>query len=722
MRLDAAALTWLLGSVCQLNRVPFDAGLVLQELPPPHSLPAVLDGLRRLGFEATSRKVRSGKLGKLPAPFVALMQIESPVETEARFAPAIVLRIEADRILYCPAGSSAPTQADLATFAASYSGRVIQFRRRTSEPTDPDAIATGQPRFGFRWFLPVLLKHRELWRDVLAASLVLQLIALATPLFTQVIIDKVIVHQSTSTLIVIGVALAVFMLFGALLTWTRQHLLILTGNRVDAVLGTAVFEHLFRLPIRYFEHRPTGVISARLHAVETIREFLASSIVTLLLDIPFLVIFIAMMFWYSVPLTLVVLSILAVLALVSLLIAPLFQKLLNHQFLVGARNQAFMTEYVAGMETVKSLQMEPLLRERYRELFGDYLAAARDTKQLSNTYNTLAGSLEQLMTLCVLLVGAWIVMSGPDIAGSSRMTIGMLVAFQMFAARVAQPLMRLTGLWQQFQQAKISVERLADLMDAPAEPHAMSPSREGTVRGDIDFSELGFRYGDDRPFLYRNFTLRIPAGSVFAVTGPSGSGKSTLAKLLLGFYQPVEGNIRLDGIDIRHLAANELRSFFGVVPQDTTLFSGTIYDNLQLANPQASFEDIVQACRQAEIHDAIEKMPKGYQSEIGERGVGLSGGQRQRIAIARALLKKPRVLIFDEAISNLDDQTADHFCKTLNQLQGAHGKVSMLFITHQLPKSLHIDGIIRIGATHAVPVGSAAAGQLSPAASQGGVS
>lgn len=346
--------------------------------------------------------------------------------------------------------------------------------------------------------------------------------------------------------------------------------------------------------------------------------------------------------------------------------------------------------------------MEPLLRDRYRVLFGDYLEAARDTRQLSNTYGTVAGALEQLMTLTVLLLGAWIVMTG------TTMTIGMLVAFQMFAGRVSQPIMRLTGLWQQFQQAKISVERLADIMDTPTEPHALTPTRSTAARGEIEFADLGFRYADDRPWLYRNFSLRIPAGSAFAVMGPSGSGKSTLARLMLGFYQATEGAIRLDGTDIRHLAANELRVAFGVVPQETTLFSGSIYDNLLLANPAATFEEVVEACRLAEVHDVIEKLPAGYQTAIGERGVGLSGGQRQRLAIARALLKRPRVLILDEAVSNLDEATAEHFCRTLNQFKG---KVTMIFITHQLPRSLQVDGIIRIGGAAPAAVGPVTAGQ-----------
>jgi subfamily B ATP-binding cassette protein HlyB/CyaB len=270
----------------------------------------------------------------------------------------------------------------------------------------------------------------------------------------------------------------------------------------------------------------------------------------------------------------------------------------------------------------------------------------------------------------------------------------MLVAFQMFAARLAQPMLRLVGLWQEFQQAAIAVKRLGDVMNAPAEPYTVLPARSATDLVDIEFSDLSFRYGENLPYLYQRLGLRIRPGATVALMGPSGSGKSTLAKLLQGFYLPTDGQIRLNGRDTRNLAANELRAYFGVVPQETVLFSGTIYENLILANPHASFQQVVQACRMAEIHDVIERLPNGYQSTIGEHGIGLSGGQRQRLAIARALLKRPRILIFDEATSSLDGETAEQFARTVNQLRG---RVTMLFIAHQLPRSLQVDEIVRLG-------------------------
>jgi subfamily B ATP-binding cassette protein HlyB/CyaB len=467
-----------------------------------------------------------------------------------------------------------------------------------------------------------------------------------------------------------------------------------TGNRVDAVLGTRVFEHLVGLPARYFEHRPTGTIVARVHGVETIREFVSGAAVTVLLDLPFLVIFLALMFWYSWQLTLIALAILAIIVTISILIVPLVRARLNHQFLLGARNQAFLTEYIAGMETVKSLQMEPQLKARYGDFLSSYLVSSFNTRQLSNTYNVAANALEQLMTMLILCAGALIVMQ------NTGFTIGMLVAFQMFAGRLSQPMLRLVGLWQEFQQAAIAVRRLGDIMNMPAEPHTLVAARASAELVEVDVQDLAFRYGESLPYLYERLNLRLRPGACVALMGPSGSGKSTLAKLMQGFYMPSDGRILINGRDARSLAANELRGHFGVVPQETVLFAGTIYDNLILANPHATFQQVIHACRMAEIHEAIERLPDGYQTAIGEHGVGLSGGQRQRLAIARALLKRPRVLIFDEATSNLDQETAEQFGRTVNQLKG---RVTMLFIAHQLPRGLQVDEVVRLGPPPAAP-------------------
>ena len=585
-------------------------------------------------------------------------------------------------------GEESPQSATPSDFEHEYAGIVLLFAREAESSIDQEQRLAAVPAFGFKWFVPELLRHKPIWRDVLFASLAIQLMALATPVFTQIIIDKVIAHHTTATLTVIGIALGVFVLFTAVMSWIRQYLVLHTGNRIDAVLGSQVFAHLFKLPPRYFEPRPTGVLVARVQGVETIREFLSSAAVTLILDVPFLLIFLAIMFYYSVALTLITCAVLLAIAVLSLAVTPLLRRRINHQFLLGARNQAFLTEYVSGMETVKSLQMEPQLNARYGDYLATYLKAGFDTRQLANTYNVAAHGLEQTMTLAILCLGAWIVME------SKEFTVGMLVAFQMFASRLSQPMLHLVGLWQQFQQADIAVKRLGDIMNAPPEPYSVIPAREAKGEGAIEIRGLSFRHAENLPYLYRDLHFTIKPGACVAIMGPSGSGKSTLAKLLQGFYLPSDGAILLDGFDVRHLSANELRQYFGVVPQETVLFSGTVYENLVLANPHASFERVVQACKLAEIHEVIEQLPEGYQTRIGEHGAGLSGGQKQRIAIARALLKRPRILIFDEATSSLDAPTAEQFAKTVNRLKG---KVTMLFIAHQLPKGLQVDSVITLG-------------------------
>jgi subfamily B ATP-binding cassette protein HlyB/CyaB len=694
LRISTGAFVWGLQGICQLHRVPFAASLARQQFPPPHDLLSLERAARALGFNSGLREARAEELHALPAPFVAVLSPdegqpgESPREPAHRLA--IVVKCDDAHVSWFEDGKPEPSHAALGEFARKFAGTVLLCAPGAPPLQDRDAQAEERQGFGFRWFVPELLRHKAIWRDVLLASLAIQLMALATPVFTQIVIDKVIVHHTLSTLAVIGVALGIFIVFTAVMSWVRQYLVLHTGNRIDAVLGSQVFEHLFKLPPRYFEHRPTGVLVARVHGVETIREFLSGAAVTLMLDVPFLLIFLAIMFYYSVTLTLITLAVLLLIVAMSLAVAPVLRRRLNLQFLLGARNQAFLTEYVSGMETVKSLQLEPQLNRRFGDYLATYLQAGFGTRQLANAYGVAANALEQLLTLCILCVGAWMVMT------TQEFTIGMLVAFQMFAGRLSQPMLHLVGLWQQFQQADIAVRRLGDVMNAPPEPYSLVPAREAaTGQGRIEIRDLSFRYAGNLPYLFRGFDLVIEPGQCVAIMGPSGCGKSTLAKLLQGFYQPEDGALLLDGHDIRHMTANELRLHFGVVPQETVLFSGRIYDNLVLANPHASFEDVILACKAAEIHDVIEALPDGYQTEIGEHGVGLSGGQKQRIAIARALLKRPRVLIFDEATSSLDGPTAEQFARTVNQFRG---RVTMLFIAHQLPRGLQVDSAITLGA------------------------
>lgn len=751
-QLSAQAYFWALQGLCALHRKPFSIELAQQQCAAPYTNEALLATLKHYGLDTATRKCKGKVLHKEAFPLIVWLKTDS-VNTTAQnttdrpndgsadakdsianqsdiatiadvafketpdaaptqlinISPALVLQADQQHVLLVEHSDASPRTISLAEFEQQFTQHITRVTPTPEPGTDADMAQQAQQsrRFGFSWFIPELLKHKKLWQEILLASLVIQLIALATPLFTQAIIDKVVVHRTQSTLVVIAIGMLVFMIFSAGLSWLRQYLVLHTGNRVDAVLGASVFERLFKLPPLYFQHRSTGVIAARMHGVETIREFIASAAVTLVLDLPFLVIFVAIMFYYSVTLTLIVLAILTVIVVLSVVVAPAFQTRLQEQFQLGARNQAFLTEYTVGLETVKSLQLEPQLNSRYSGYLASYLQAGFATKQLANTYNTTSNLLEQIMTLLILAIGAYTVMRNPEF------TIGMLVAFQMFSGRLSQPMLRLVGLWQQFQQASLSIDRLGDLMNAPIEPYSLVPTRDTKKVGQIHIDQIAFKYAEHLPLVYQGLSLEVNPGQTIGIMGPSGCGKSTLAKLLQGFYQPNAGRILIDGIDIRYLSANELRSYFGVVPQETTLFSGTIYDNLHMASPDATFEQITAACKMAEIHSVIEALPQGYQTEIGERGAGLSGGQKQRIAIARALLKRPSILVFDEATSALDAPTAEHFAQTINALRG---KVTMLFITHGLPKGLHVDAVYRLGQNGAQKVALAPA--LNPDARQ----
>ncbi len=708
---------WALQAICSLHRKPYSQELAQQQLAAPHTAESFSRAADLFGFEATLHKVKPARLCRELFPLVVwlavpkvlaqagqeqevrqVVQDQTAPNDKDRVSLGLILQADKEHILLIEPGDASPVTISMAEFSKRYLGYLTRISPKCSPSDDTDAALDERQRgrFSFQWFVPELLKHKKLWQEILLASLVIQIIALTTPLFTQTIIDKVVVHHTQSTLIVITVGLVVFALFSAGLSWLRQYLVLHTGNRVDAVLGRNVFEHLFKLPPQYFHYRPTGVIAARMHGIETIREFIASAAITLLLDMPFLLIFVAIMFYYSVSLTLIVLGMLLLIAAMSVVVAPMFQQRLQQQFQLGARNQAFMTEYIVGLETVKSLQLEPAINAKYNGYLASYLTASFATKQLANTYNTSAGLIEQTMGLLILTIGAYSVMTTTDF------TIGMLVAFQMFSSRLSGPLLRLVGLWQQFQQARLSIDRLGDLMNAAPEPYSIIPARSMARRGVVHIESVAFKYAEHLPLVYQNLSLSIQPGQVIGIVGASGCGKSTLAKLLQGFYQPSAGRITIDGTDIRYLSANELRNYFGIVPQETVLFSGSVFENLQMASPQASFEQITAACKMADIHGVIEALPLGYQTEIGERGAGLSGGQKQRIAIARALLKRPQILIFDEATSALDGRTTEHITRTINALRG---KVTMLVIAHGLPKGLQFDALYQLSSEGANEVG-----------------
>ena len=691
--LAAGDVLWAIGSLCNLHRRPFDAAAYARRTPSPHTLVTLVEGLRDAGFEVRVARVGVDALARLTLPCIALLRAggidagvvpHAPAPPLPAVRPALVVAASADRIVWFRAGSRTATEAAPEACAAQATGVAVLVRPRADDAC-ADPADGREAAFGFRTVFVELARHREVVRDVLAASLALHVVALALPLASQVVIDKVIVHRATGTLAVVGAALALLIAFSAALSWLRQYLVTHTGTRVDAVLGSRVYAHLLRVPLGYFERRPVGVLVARLNGVETVREFLSGAAVTVALDVPFAFVFVVVMAFYSLPLTVIALAAIAAMAFLSLAVAPPLQRRLNEQFLAGARTQALATESVGGIETVKSLELESAFSRRYDDALAPYLRATFATRQLANGYQSAAGALEQALSATILCMGAWLVMRGGDF------TIGMLVAFQMFASRVSQPVMRLAGLWQQFQQAAIAVRRLADIMDVPVEPRSgAAPARRGPAA--LSFTGLGFRHGEG-PWLLRGIDLDVAPGECVVITGPSGCGKSTLCRLAAGFAFPGEGSVRLDGRDTRALAADELRGALGIVPQETVLFAGTVLDNLLVGEPHASQGDVERACRLAGVHDAIEALPDGYRTRLGERGIGLSGGQKQRLALARALMRSPRMLLLDEPMSQLDAVAAAEIGATITSLRG---KTTIVAVSHVVPPTLTADRVVRL--------------------------
>jgi subfamily B ATP-binding cassette protein HlyB/CyaB len=714
---------WLMNAIHQLHQRPFDATAALRSSPPPflcHLLPDTCD---HFGLKLHSVALNAKGLGGFTFPIVAFLKVNSDELTDlhqntsghaaeasrptAHLAaavedsssgdstakvslavrPVLVVRGDDDRALFFRAGCSTPEVAPVSDLLAVVQGEGFLVRPSSKSEGQHDDFDASPEVFGYRWFLPEILKHRRLWLEVLVASLLIQLAGLAVPLLTQLVLDKVVSHRASSTLMAAAVGLCLFAVFSVSLSWARQYLVTHTGTRIDAVLGAQVFGRLMRLPLVWFESRTTGTVAARLQGIETIREFLCGAAVTLLLDLPFVTLYLAVMFWYSWQLSLLVVAVLMLVVLASLMVAPVLRHRADRHFLAAAQTQAVVTEHVSGIATIKSLQAEARVGRRFEDAFAASLQTGFETRQLSNSFGAVVSFLEHAMTIGVLVLGATLIMEQPGF------TVGMLVAFQMFSSRLAQPVMRIASLWQEAQQAAVAVRRLRDLMDCPPEPYSQEVRRERVSRATVQIRELGFRYGPQMPWLFRGFSLSLVPGNLLVVTGPSGCGKSTLAGLLLGFRRPEEGCILIDGKDTRALSANELRTCFGVVPQDPVLFSGTVLENLHHADPGATFDDIVQACRAAEIHDFVEALPEGYRSRMGERGTGLSGGQKQRLAIAQALLKRAPVLVFDEATSALDADTANQLACTINRLKP---HVAILFIAHHVPAALEVTSTIRL--------------------------
>ena len=546
--------------------------------------------------------------------------------------------------------------------------------------------ASPKQRFGLAWFWPALRQHRLILIQVLVASFFVQLFGLLNPLLIQQIIDAVISQGNLSSLNVLGTLLVGMALAQAVLSSLRTYLFSDTTNRIDISLGSTIIDHLLRLPLGYFVRRPVGEVSSRINELEKIRRFLTGTALTVVLDALFSLIYIAVMLLYSVQLTLWALAVVPFFLALTAVSAPLIRQQLRDQAEANARVQSHLVETLGGMETVKGQGMELHGRWRWQQLYGAQIQAGFRNTVTSTAAGSASKFLEQLSGLLVLWVGATLVLKG-------ELTLGQLIAFRILAGYVTNPMLRLATLWQSFQETSLSLERLSDIVDHPEEIEIAGEQLPPLppVLGHIRYDGVSFRFGSQGPLQLNRINLDLPAGSFVGIVGSSGSGKSTLLKLLTRLYDPIEGVIRVDGHDISKVDLYSLRAQIGVVPQDSLLFDGSVMSNLALARPEAGFEEICQAAQVACAHEFIQALPAGYSSSVGERGAALSGGQRQRIAIARMVLKRPRLLILDEATSALDVDTERQLTRNL---MDAYRGSTVLFITHRLGALRHADRIL----------------------------
>ena len=545
---------------------------------------------------------------------------------------------------------------------------------------------TPQQRFGLSWFVPSLQKYKWILVEVLAASFFYQIFGLANPLMIQVIIDRVIVQQSVDTLHVLGIFLVIVAVFEAILGSLRTYLFVDTTNRIDMTLASQTIDHLLRLPLNYFDRRPVGELSSRVNELENIRQFLTGTALTVVLDAVFSVVYIVGMLIYSVRLTVGSLATIPLFLALTFFVSPIVRRQLRAKAEQNAKTQSFLVEALSGIQTVKAQNIELNTRWKWQDRYGRYVSDGFKTVLTSTTASSASNFLNKVSGLLVLWFGAFLVLEG-------QLTLGELIAFRIISGYVTQPLLRLTQLWQNFQETALSLERLSDIIDHPQEQEDEQRSQipMPDIKGHVRYENVSFRFGASGPLQLSNINAEFPVGQFVGLVGLSGSGKSTMMKLLPRLYAPNSGRILIDNYDINKVELYSLRRQVGIVPQDSLLFEGTIQENISLTNPEATTEEVIQVAKIACCHEFIMGLPVGYNTRVGERGSSLSGGQRQRIAIARTILQNPSLLILDEATSALDYDTEAQV--SANLMKWSKGR-TVFFITHRLGALRTADNIL----------------------------
>ena len=634
-----------------------------------------------IGLQSQLIKINSGSID----------QIEAPIMIGWGDGIAVIFRINREGVVLGIPAASGNQLLSLEEFTEQWGeeGEIITLRKNKFTPNR---------KFGFKWFLPALKQHKGVLIEVLIASFFVQLFGLMNPLLIQQVIVKAFIKSSPDALGVLGLLLVVFAIFEGLLLSLRTFLFVDTTNRIDLSLGSSIIDHLLRLPLSFFDRRPVGEVSSRIGELEKIRSFLTGTALTAILDSAFSVIYIAVMFIYSWQLTLVTLSVVPLLLIITIIVSPLIRAQIQKRAIANARTQSHLVEVLSAMHTVKAQNIELRSRWKWQDLYTDYVAEGFDNTLTSTVASSASGFLNKLSGLLVIWVGAFLVLNG-------SLTLGGLIAFRIIAGYVTGPLLRMGSIWQNIQETNLSLERLSDVIDHPAETTEDNGQKISMpeIEGAISFNNIKFRYKHSSPLLLDGFDLNIPKGAFVGIVGTSGSGKSTLTKLIARLYDPEAGNVLIDGIDIGKVELYSLRRQIGIVPQETVLFDGSIEENIALTNPEATTSEIMEAARIAGAHDFIMELPGGYAHQVGERGSGLSGGQRQRIAVARTVLQMPNLLIMDEATSALDYQTERVVSENLMH---ALRDRTVLFITHRLSSITSADLIVCMGNGNVLEMGT----------------
>ena len=672
---DALAPLAALCAVARLHQVAADPATLAHQLglSASDALTAadVLRAAQHLGLKAKLSRTTPQRLGLTPLPALALMRTEDSLRL------VILAQCDGQRVLLQDGASNRPTIEPLEVFTSQWSGELILISSRAS-------VAGALAKFDFSWFIPALVKYRRLLGEVLLISFMLQLFGLVSPLFFQVVMDKVLVHTGMTTLDVLVIGLVIVVIFESVLNALRAYVFSHTTSRIDVELGARLFRHLVALPLAYFQARRVGDSVARVCELENIRSFLTGNALTVLLDVFFSVVFIAVMLFYSVPLTLIVLVSLPLYFGLSLAVVPILRQRLDVKFARGAENQSMLVETVTSIQTVKASALEPAFGKRWDTQLASYVSASFKTQNLATLAHEGVNLIGKLVNAATLWYGAHLVMN-------NELSVGQFVAFNMFAQRVSQPIMRMAQLWTDFQQTGISMARLGDILNTRTEVPPSAAAQLPALKGRITLDQVTFRYRPEAAPVLNTVSLDIQAGEVIGIVGRSGSGKSTLTKLVQRLYTPEGGRVLVDGIDISLIDAAQLRRQVGVVLQENLLFNRSVRENIAITDPAAPIEAVMQVAQLAGAHDFISELAEGYDTLVGEQGSSLSGGQRQRVAIARALFTHPRILILDEATSALDYESEAIIQRNMAAI--CQGR-TVLIIAHRLSAVRHAHRII----------------------------